>query len=384
VHDRTDGTSASGIENFNPAAYARRVTVARRDRLVAALGPGSTGAPMAFLRAPARVNLIGDHTDYQDGWCLPVAIDRDVMIGFRPRRDEQVIVRSLDLAPDDASFMPVVETIAEVLSEHGRPPVGLDGVITSSVPIGSGLSSSAAFEVAVALALLSVADHAVESRVLVRALQEVERRALGVPCGPMDQTASLEGRAGCALLLDCCTLQVRPIRIPASVAVVVVHSGIERRLESSAYADRRRAAEAAAARLGLPSLRDAAPTEVAEDPFARHIVSENARVHAFAAALQARDVAACGRFMLESHASLRDDYAVSTPELDLLVDLAMDAGAFGARLTGAGFGGCIVALVAEPDVTVFVERLTQRYRAATSRPPTAFRVRAIAGAGPVT
>jgi galactokinase len=191
----------------------------------------------------------------------------------------------------------------------------------------------------------------------------------------------LHGRAGCALLLDCCTLEVRPIPLPPRIAIVVVNSGLDRRLESSAYAERRRATEAAATRLGLRSLRDAQPSDVADDPFARHVVSENGRAHAFSAALRAHDVAACGRFMVESHASLRDDYAVSTPELDLLVELAMEAGAYGARLTGAGFGGCIVALVDEADVTTFVTNVTQRYRAATSRNSTAFRVRAVDGAG---
>jgi galactokinase len=361
------------------------VTDARRDRLTAALGRDDTsGPPIAFIRAPARVNLIGDHTDYQDGWCVPVAVDRDVMLGYRARRDDRVVVRSLDLADGDAAYVPVVEAIVEVLREQGRPSVGFDAVVASTVPIGAGLSSSAAFEVAVAVAALSVAEHVIEPRVLVRGLQEVERRALGVPCGPMDQMASLHGRAGCALLLDCCTLEVRPIAIPPSVAIVVVHSGLERRLESSAYAERRRATEEAARRLGLRSLRDAQPSDVAGDPFARHVVSENARVHAFAAALQARDVASCGRFMLESHASLRDDFKVSTPELDALVQLAMEAGAFGARLTGAGFGGCVVALVAESETAAFVTAITERYRAATSREPVAFRVRAAAGAGRIS
>jgi galactokinase len=360
------------------------MTDPRRDRLLAALGAGP-GAPARLMRAPGRVNLIGEHTDYQEGWCVPLAIDRDVLIAFRARPDQRVEVRSLDLDEQaDTRWHKTVDAVIGVLNERGRARVGFDGVVASTVPIGSGLSSSAAFEIAIALAANSVARFTIDGRGLARAAQDAERLASGVPCGVMDQMASVFGRDGCALLLDCRTLEIRPVPLPAAVAVVVVHSGLPRRLETSAYAQRRAAAEAATARLGLRSLRDATLADVAEDRVARHVVSENARVHAFVAALRACDLHACGQFMLESHASLRDDFQVSTPELDSLVELAMDAGAFGARLTGAGFGGSVVALVPAAIAATFVTTVADRYGAATGYEPTAFTVRAAAGAGPIS
>ena len=313
---------------------------------------------MRTARAPGRVNLIGDHTDYQDGYCLPMAIDREVRVAFTPRADPRVVVRSHELAGtvgvaaggtgDPASVEPAwgrtVAAVLTALAARGRAPVGFEADVSSTIPVGAGLSSSAAFEVAIALAAADVAGLELSARDLARAAQEAEHRATGVPCGLMDQLACVAGRAGHALLLDCRTLAIEPVALPPGVAVVVAHSGVARRLEQSAYAERRAACEAAAARLGVDALRDATLEQVAADPIARHVVSENARVLAFVDALRRGDAARCGALMLESHASLRDDFEVSTPELDALVDRLLDAGAYGARLTGAGFGGCAVAL----------------------------------------
>jgi galactokinase len=196
----------------------------------------------------------------------------------------------------------------------------------------------------------------------------------------MDQMASVFGVDGHALLLDCRDLCVEPVPLPGDVGILVVHSGLPRRLETSAYAVRRAACERAAARLGIVALRDATAAQVSDDPIARHVVAENARVLAFVDALRARDLDACGRLMLASHASLRDDYAVSTPELDRLVELAMEHGAAGARLTGAGFGGCVVALVPHDALDACAAAITERYRAATGYEPRAFPVHATAGA----
>ena len=338
------------------------------------------GNDTAFVRAPGRVNLIGDHTDYQDGLCLPVAIDRDVIVAFRPRVDGRVVVDSVDL-PDPAAVRPMVDAVLAALARRGRPATGFDAAVASTVPIGSGLSSSAAFEVAIALAALGVAGHALDGRELARAAQEAEHVATGVPCGVMDQMASVFGRAEHALLLDCRAVTIDPIALPRSVAIVVVHSGLPRQLAASAYAARRAACEAAAVRIGVAALRDATLAQVVDDPIARHVVTENGRVLRFVDALRADDPAACGRLMLESHASLRDDFGVSTPELDHLVDLAMDHDAFGARLTGAGFGGCIVALVAPGAADAFASTIADRYRAETGYEPTAFVTRAVEGAG---
>jgi galactokinase len=184
-------------------------------------------------------------------------------------------------------------------------------------------------------------------------------------------------------VLDCRSLAIEPVPIPHDVAIVVVHSGLPRQLEAGAYARKRAACEAAAARLGVRALRDATIHDVRHDPIARHVVSENERVLQFAEALRNRDAPSCGALMLASQASLRDDFAVSTPELDRLVELATEAGAFGARLTGAGFGGCIVALVARDRAAGLAEEVADRYRAETRYEPDAFVVRAVDGAGPV-
>jgi galactokinase len=340
------------------------------------------GHDVAFVRAPGRVNLIGDHTDYQEGLCLPVAIDRDLLVAFRPRGDGQVEVESLDL-DDAARVRRTVAAVIEVLARRGRAPVGFDAVVSSTVPIGAGLSSSAAFSVAIALTAATVAGHVIERRDLALVAQEAEQRASGVPCGVMDQMASVFGAPDCALLVDCRTLTVETVALPSSLAIVALHSGLPRRLETSAYGERRAACEAAAARLGIRTLRDASPKAVADDPFARHVVSENARVEAFVAALRTGDHERCGRLMSASHASLRDDFAVSTPELDALVGLLTEHGAIGARLTGAGFGGCVVALVPADGVDPCITATVDRYRADTDFEPRAFTVRAVAGAATV-
>jgi galactokinase len=294
---------------------------------------------MAIARAPGRVNLIGDHTDYQDGWCLPMAVDRDLRLSFTAASETRV------------------RGVANEWIDALEGGAAFEGVVESTIPVGAGLSSSAALAVTLCLATAHVRGTALGGRELALAAQALEQRATGVPCGVMDQMASVFGARGQALLLDCRTLDVRLIAVPDELAIVVVHSGVERRLAGGDYAARRGACEAAAARLGLPTLRDATPARVADDPIARHVVSENARVLAFAAAMSARDFQRCGALMLESHASLRDDFAVSTPELDTLVERALQLGAFGARLTGAGFGGCVVALVSAEHGLQFAEQL---------------------------
>ncbi len=324
-------------------------------------------APHGRAIAPGRVNLIGDHTDYQEGFCLPMAIDRAVTVTFAGRADTAVH------APAAAV---IADAVALVLDESGRPRVGFDAHVESTIPIGAGLSSSAALEVALASAAACVAEFPLGGIALAQAAQRAEHLATGVPCGVMDQMASVFGRAGHALLLDCRALTVDPVALPPDAVVTVVHSGLPRRLEASAYAERRAACEAAAARLGVVALRDATPAQVEDDPVARHVVSENARTLACADAFRARDLERAGQLMLASHASLRDDFTVSTPELDLLVDLAREHGALGARLTGAGFGGCIVALSRHPlEATV-----AARYRDATGLDPVMFEVRASDGA----
>ena len=331
------------------------------------------------FRAPGRVNLIGEHTDYNDGFVLPLAIDLECTVRPRPRADGDVRVHS-----EAADGSRLVAALVSTLAERGwRPRTGVDLDVATTVPIGAGLSSSAAFVVACAVALLDAGGLELPPLELARACQDAERLATGVPGGIMDQLASICGRRGCALLVDCRSLDVEPIPIPDELAVVVVHSGVPRTLGATAYAERRAECERVAAELGLPSLRDAQPDQVADQPRARHVVSENERVLEAARALRAGDHARLGVLMSASHASLRDDYEVSTPELDALVRALDDAGGLGARLTGAGFGGCVVTLADRGRAAEIAEQAAESYRAETGREPTPWVVRASEGAGPL-
>ncbi len=303
--------------------------------------------------APGRVNLIGDHTDYLEGFVLPMAIDRGTTVTGEPGGDEIVLHSAHEAEPavvpldvdDPAAVEPGwARFVAGVVAEL-RPAVGFEGSVTTTLPVGAGLSSSTALEVAVALAL----GGAGEPLELAQRVRQAEERASGVPSGIMDQVASIAGVEGHALLLDCRSLAIKPVPIPDEVEVVVVHSGEPRTLIGSAYADRRQQAEAAAFIVG--PLRDATTTDLdaLDDPVlaarARHVMTENARVWAFTEALEGGWLQEAGELMVASHASLRDDYDVSTPTLDALVDrLVATPGVYGARLTGAGFGGCVVAM----------------------------------------
>jgi galactokinase len=322
--------------------------------------------------APGRVNLIGDHTDHSGGLVLPMAIDLGTRVSGTPGGDRVVLTSAdeagtadLPLAGADPATVepPWARYVAGVVAEVA-PATGFRGHVRTDLPVGAGLSSSAALEVAVALAL----GFEGPPLDLARACQRAEQRASGVPCGVMDQLASAAGVAGSALLIDCTTMEIAPVPLPPGLDVVVVHSGQQRRLAASAYAERRAECEAAAAEVG--PLRDAGEADVAglADPVlrrrARHVVTENGRVRAFAAALAAGDAARAGALMVDSHRSLRDDFEVSTPALDALVAaLASTPGVHGARLTGAGFGGCAVALV-EAGVEVAADR--RRWRVAAS------------------
>ena len=274
----------------------------------------------ATVRAPGRVNLIGEHTDYSGGLVLPVAIQLGITLTFEP-------ADRLEL--DAPGGEPYAAAVWAELAALGRREVGLRGAVDADLPQGAGLGSSGAFEVALALALCDVAGLELEPLELAQACRRAEQRAVGVPSGILDQAASLLGRAGHALLLDCATLDHRWVPLPEEVAILVLDSGERRSLEASDYSDRRR------------ELEGGDPRRV------RHVQAENVRVRETVAALERGDVAALGPIFAASHASLRDDYEVSTPALDALVATALAAGAFAARMTGGGFGGSIVAL-AEP------------------------------------
>lgn len=303
--------------------------------------------------SPGRVNLIGDHTDYSGGLVCPMAIDLGTTVEVERGGDTVRLVSpseslpaivSISIPDPGSSQPPWSRYVAGVVAEL-RPGVGASGTVTTTLPVGAGLSSSAALELAVALALGGDATDPVG---LAELCQRAEQLASGVPCGIMDQLVCATGVAGHALMIDCTTLERTPVPLPPDLDVVVIHSGESRALAGSGYGARRAEVEAAGGQLdGL--WRDAPDLTRLRDPVlrrrARHVITENQRVIEFADALGAGDLSRAGALMASSHASLRDDFDVSTPAVDTLVArLAATDGVWGARMTGAGFGGCVVAL----------------------------------------
>lgn len=380
------------------------------DRLrlrLADLGPGLDPASALVVRAPGRVNLIGEHTDYNLGYVLPAAIDLEVRIAFVPTRDRHVEVVSqatgerarfdLDaIGPSAGGMAAYLGGTAWALAEAGIPTRGVRGMIASSLPRASGLSSSAALELATAWAIAED-PAAIAPLDLARICQRAENEYVGVNCGLMDQFASACGVAGAAMLLDCRSLDWQPVALPlATHTLVAIHTGSTRSLSSSQYNARRAQCEAAAAILAeidpsIRSLRDVAPAmlpaveaRVDRETYrrCRHVVTENVRVRETIAALAAGDLAAVGTLFAASHASLRDDYEVTSPELDALVEIATSVpGVAAARMTGAGFGGCTINLVERDAVAALRERVLARYPGRTGLTPRVYAVDAVAGAG---
>jgi galactokinase len=353
------------------------------------------------------VNLIGEHTDYNGGYVLPVAIDLEIRICLVPTDDRRVALTRLDTreqgafdldevgAPQD-SWIDYVAGVAIGLQAAGVPTRGLRGVIASDLPISSGLSSSAALELAAAWAL-AVERPPLDPMDLARLAQRAENEYVGVRSGIMDQFAVAFGRADAALLLDCRSLEHRPVPLPlGDASLVVCDSHAPRDLADSAYNERRRECEAVVERLqahgeAVETLRDvdeamldrhAAHLDAVGLARAGHVVSENRRVLATVEALSDGDLAGVGRLLAASHRSLRDAYEVSSPELDVLVDIAdRTPGVFGGRMTGAGFGGCTVNLVAAEAVERFREAILTRYPARTGRTAEVHIVSPAPGAG---
>jgi galactokinase len=342
--------------------------------------------------APARVNLIGEHTDYSGGLVLPVAIDLGITLTGSPlegaiKLSSAAFGDSVELKPDGTSaespsgWGRYVAAVARLLDDQGRPPVGIEGEISSSVPVGAGLSSSAALDVAVALALCRAAGFELPPLQLARLARRAEELAVGVPCGLMDPAASLLSSAGHAMLLDCGSETFRPVSLPAELAIVVLDSGVRHALEHSGYAVRRaqltRALDALDGRrptrltpTQATALARAAGADEVSVRRLRHVVSENERVRACVGALEADDgpdLERLGELFWASHESLRDDFEVSTTELDLLVELAYAEGAIAARMTGGGFGGSVVSLVEQGRATAFAESVAGTYSARTGR-----------------
>jgi galactokinase len=344
-------------------------------------------------RAPGRVNLIGEHTDYNDGFVLPMAIDRATTATMTARGDRRIVARSGrrtahvtadmdDVQPRPGGWIEYIRGVAVTLERRGHRLGGADIEIESDVPTGAGLSSSAALEVAAGFGLLDLADRAIDLTELALACQQAEHEFVGTHCGVMDQFVACHGRAGQALMLDTRTLEHECLPIPSGVRILVCNSMTKHAHATGGYNERRADCEAgvrvlAATLPDVRALRDVALTDLesyrAELPDrvyrrCRHVITENARVLQAADALARSDLETFGTLMVDSHASLRTDYEVTTPELDALVDAALACdGVYGARMTGGGFGGCTIALVEEILAAAVAAEVQDRYRAATGR-----------------
>ena len=354
--------------------------------------------PAAVITAPGRMNLIGEHTDYNDGFVLPAAIDRHAGVALSPRRDTAIRLVS-DRYQGEARFpaLPAVRrgdwtdhalgVMVEVRRRTGEAS-GYDVAIASDIPTGAGLSSSGALEVALALAIASMRGLHMPTVELARLCQQAENRFVGVRTGMMDQLTALNARAQNALLIDCRSLKSEQLPLPdARFSWLLADTRVKHELAASAYNRRRSECESAARRLGIASLRDAGERDLTRlaDPVllarARHVLTENARVLAAAQALRRREVTALGPLLRASHASLRDDFSVSCSELDTLAAAAdQHPGVLGARMMGGGFGGCVLLLAEAAALPDIEAHLLQAYSERFHRAPEYYRVRSADGA----
>jgi len=378
------------------------------ERLLAAF-PGAAGREehVVIVRAPGRVNLIGEHTDYNGGFVLPFAIDMDVRIALLPidephiriRRDDngESVSFSLDpFPPRGDAWHDYMAGTAWALAEHGQAVHGFAGVLVSTLPIGSGLSSSAALEVATAWALSAPSGPSVSPLEVAQIAQYAENNHVGVMCGLMDQFASACGVDGHALLFDCRSTEWHAVPLPEELALVVIHSGVSHGHSDNEYNDRRAACERVVAAVavddpGVTLLRDIDMARLDAyrdhiDPTdydrAYHVLTENQRVLDAVSALETDEHAALGELMAGSQASMRDRYAISCPEIDALVEIAVEVpGVIGSRMTGGGFGGCTITVVRHDAVESLREHVEREYPARTGCTPRIWTVSARAGAG---
>ncbi|MBN1937560.1 MAG: galactokinase [Anaerolineae bacterium] len=366
--------------------------------------------PELIVRAPGRVNLIGEHTDYNDGYVLPIAIDRSVLVAVAARTDRTVRLHAVDFDAQDAFSLEHIDHaetqkwsnyqrgVASVLLRRGFDLPGVDVAFSSDVPIASGLSSSAALEVGTAVMWQTLVGFALSRPELALLCQRAENTFVGVNCGIMDQFISALGQKNAALFIDCRTLDYKPVSLPAQIAVVVMDTAKRRGLTDSAYNTRRAECEQGVRFLqrhlpNITALRDVSVSEFERYAHelpqnvqmrCRHVVSENQRVLDFVAASDRGDTQSMGEMINASHISLRDDYAVSCAELDAMVEAAWRApGVIGARMTGAGFGGCAVALVEKTQAEAFVAQVAPVYEQTTRLVPNLYVCQAEDGAGAV-
>ncbi len=360
------------------------------DQVQAAFEARTGAHPQFLIRSPGRVNLIGEHTDYNDGFVLPMAINRNVWLAASPRADNRVRVYSLDMQTESefdlerfpekiAGWGSYVQAVAWVLRQAGYTINGWEGVVASDVPIGSGLSSSAALELAAARCFAETSNIPWDPVHMAKLCQRAENEWVGMNCGIMDQLIVAAGRQDHALLIDCRSLALEAVPLPADAVVVVMDTGTRRGLVESAYNERRSQCEAASAFFGVSHLRDVSIADFEQrggkmdaglTQRSRHVITENARTVEASQRMKVGDLESLGRLMNESHDSLRDDYEVTNDALNIIVSLARSqAGCYGARMTGAGFGGCAIALVEKRTAESFVKDIHQRYEAETGLTP---------------
>ncbi|ADW70231.1 galactokinase [Granulicella tundricola] len=358
-----------------------------------------------IFQAPGRVNLLGEHTDYSGGFCLPAALTFNTLIAATPRADSILTLHSLDfkthaefdltaLPPKgDGAWTAYPAGVAWVLQQQGIALTGADLTLSGNVPLGAGLSSSASVEVATATALLALASHTLLKPEVALLCQKAENQYVGANCGIMDQFISANGVAGNALALDTRDLTFELAPIPAHLTLVVANSMVSHSVAGGEYTTRRREVEEAAAAIGVPYLREAtladlenSRTKMSDEAFhrARHVITDSQRVLDGLAALRAGDTTRFGRLMTEAHVSYRDDFAASCAECDTLVDLALKLpGCLGSRLTGGGFGGCTVSLVEADQAETFAAALKSAYFEATKITADVFLCATADGAGEI-
>jgi len=366
--------------------------------------------PQFIIRAPGRVNLLGEHVDYNDGFVLPAAIDRAVWIACSTAQTLHSTLEAVDLSEGVSFSSESIHTKTDIhgtalphwarypagvmwmLNEAGYDTPAINAVFTSNVPRGSGLSSSAAVEMGFASAWQTAGGWQADALTRAQLGQRAENEYVGVKCGIMDQFASACGKHNHALFLDCRSLQWKEVPLPADVAIVIADTAVPRSLTDSAYNERRSACEEAARLLNVKSLRDVSVAEFQKNKNklpengarrVQHVVEEIQRTEQAVYLLQqGKNVQAFGRLMDECHRSLRDLYEVSCPELDTMVDIAHQLdGCYGARLTGAGFGGCTVNLVARSEAETFAKELAERYTQTVHKIPNVYVCTAADGAG---
>jgi galactokinase len=391
------------LNAYKPPLYQCKVReIMENQKLIEAYQHRRGNQIPSIARAPGRVNLIGDHTDYNDGFVMPMAIDREIKIAFTPRTDGKLCLFSIDFQEEfsmdlssfekgESHWGEYIKGIAWALQERGYSLKGWQGVMSGNIPKGAGLSSSAALELVAAVVFSRVSRFPWAPKEMALLAQKAENQWVGVNCGIMDQLISAAGEKDHALFMDCRNLETQSVPMPKGTAVIVMDTGTRRGLVDSAYNERREQCERASFFFNVPALRDVSMQTFQDScesmdelikKRARHVIGENQRVILAVEAMKKNQASELGKFLYESHVSLRDDFEVSSEALNLLVEIAMkDDACYGARMTGAGFGGCAVAVVKDHEAQAFMDRISSAFRIKASHSGEFYLCQAMDGAG---